>query len=218
MSLEKINAAKKALEFVEEGMLVGLGSGSTASEFVKLLGEKIRNGFEVYGIPTSFDTKMLAMENEIPLIDPDEADYIDLCVDGADQTDGKTLIKGGGGALTREKVIAYNSKKFLIIIDKSKYVKKLNFPLPIEVVPFSYNFVIEILRTYGKPKLRMAQKKLGPVVTDNGNFIIDCSIEITNPRKREKEINSIPGVVENGIFTRFDGIILGNKNDAELKI
>ncbi len=218
MSIEKINAAKKALEFVKQDMIIGLGSGSTVAEFLKLLGEKIRNeNLRVFGVPTSFDTEILALGHGIPLIRPDQSPKIDLAIDGADLISKDYLIKGGGGALTREKIIAYEAKKFYVIADEGK-LKIENFPVPIEVVPFSVFLVAKKLAEKGyQVMLRMGQNKLGPVITDNGNYIIDTLIpKIKSPKKLEEELKLIPGIIENGIFTKFDKIIIGNEKGAKI--
>ncbi|MFA5049632.1 MAG: ribose 5-phosphate isomerase A [Candidatus Micrarchaeia archaeon] len=218
MSIEKINAAKKALEFVKPDTVIGLGSGSTVFEFLKLLGEKIRNeNMRVFGVPTSFDTEMIALGQGIPIIRPDQPPKIDLAIDGADLISKNYLIKGGGGALTREKIIAYEAEKFYVIADEGK-LKLENFPVPIEVIPFSVFLVAKKLQQKGyQVMLRMSQNKLGPVITDNGNYIIDALIpKINNPKKLEEELTLIPGVIENGIFTKFDKIIIGNQKGSKI--
>lgn len=217
MSKEKINAAKKAFDFIESDMIVGLGSGTTVYEFIKLLGKKIKeNKLRVVGIPTSQDTKMLAMVYGIPLLQPEQTTFVDVAIDGADLVGKRHLIKGGGGALTREKIIAYKAKKFIVLTDKSK-TKKKSFPVPIEVVPFGTFFVARELEKRGlKVSVRMAERKLGPVITDNGNYLLDTDLKVTNAKRLESELNQIPGVVENGIFTKFSKVIVGTKKGARV--
>jgi ribose 5-phosphate isomerase A len=217
MSIEKINASKKALEFLENDSVVGLGTGTTIAEFLKLLGEKVRKeNLKVVGVSTSFDTTILAMKEKIPLLHPEEVEYIDISFDGADVVENDHLIKGGGGALTREKIVDYAAKKFIVLADEGK-LHRQGFKIPIEVIPFSTFFVLKSLKEMGgEPSIRMAHEKVGPTVTDNGNLLIDCKFNIKNPKKLESDINSIPGVVENGIFTKFSKVIIGTKEGARI--
>jgi ribose 5-phosphate isomerase A len=211
MSQSKINAAKAALEYVKDGMCIGLGSGSTTREFIKLLGEKVRKGMKVTCVTTSFDSRMLAIENGIFVTETDAIDEIDLAVDGADTVTKTALLKGGGGALTREKIIDYNAKKFIVIADESKVQEGvLEGEVNLEVLPFAAPLVIRQLKRFN-PKIRMAKAKLGPVISDNGCFIIDCQMKLEDPKKSEEWLKSIPGIIENGIFTKFDRIIIGTE-------
>jgi len=210
MSQTKINAAKGALEYVKSGMTIGLGSGTTVREFIKLLGEKVRNGLKIKVVSTSFDSRMLALGEGIPVVEPDVIDDIDLAVDGADKVTKTALLKGGGGALTREKIIDYNAKKFIVIVDDSKIMDKLAGEVNLEVLPFAAPIVMKQLAKY-KPAIRMAKNKLGPVISDNGSFIIDFDMKVDDPKKTEAWLKSMPGVIENGIFTKFDLIIVGNE-------
>lgn len=206
----KINAAKAALAYVKDGMCVGLGSGSTVREFIKLLGEKVKLGLKVTCVTTSFDSRMLAIENGIFVTETDAIEDIDLAVDGADKVTPHALLKGGGGALTREKIIDYNAKKFIVIVDESKVMDGvLEGEVNLEVLPFASPLIMKKLKDYN-PRVRMAKAKLGPVISDNGSFIIDCDMKLENPKKVEQWLKSIPGIIENGIFTRFDMIIVGN--------
>ena len=159
---------------------------------------------------TSLESRMLAIENGIEIKEPYNIKKIDLAVDGADKVSEKGLLKGGGGALTREKIIDYNSSKFVVIVDEKKIIRgaKLRGKVTLEVLEFAVPFVMEKLREYS-PKVRMAEKKLGPVVSDNGSIIIDFEAEIDNPKKMEEMLNLIPGIIENGIFTRFNEIVVG---------
>jgi ribose 5-phosphate isomerase A len=210
MSQAKINASKGALEYVKDGMCIGLGSGSTVREFIKLLGEKVREGLKVTCVTTSFDSRILAIENCIFVTETDAIEEIDLAVDGADKVTKTALLKGGGGALTREKIIDYNAKKFIVIADESKVQEKLEGVVNLEVLPFAAPLIMKKLKDCN-PKIRMSKAKLGPVISDNGSFIIDCDMKIDEPREAEKWLKSIPGIIENGIFTKFDMIIIGEE-------
>ena len=208
-------AAEKAVEYVEDGMTLGLGTGSTVEYALKKLGEKVKGGLKVKGIPTSMHTRKLAKKYKIPFTSLEENPEIDLTIDGADEVDSNlNLIKGGGGALTREKIIASNSKKEIIIVDDSKVVKALGIdcPLPVEVVKFGWQSTKKALEKFGcTVELRKIMDE--PFITDNSNYILDCDFEhIAEPEQMEKDINNIPGVVENGLFIGLvDEVIVGSK-------
>ncbi len=199
---EKELAAIEAVKLIEDGMVVGLGSGSTAACMVKELGKRVAAGLSVVGVPTSEDTHKLATENGIPLKPFNEVDKIDLTIDGADEFDPYLhLIKGGGGALLREKIIAHNSTVNIIIADSSKQVNRLGkFKLPVEVIPFAAS----------KIKEELAQLNLNPIIrkkngsvfqTDNQNYILDIDISaVTNLADLDTRLKKIPGIVENGLF------------------
>lgn len=211
MSQAKINAAKAALAYVKDGMCIGLGSGSTTREFIRLLGEKAGKGLKISCVTTSFDSRMLAIESGLFVTETDAIGEIDLAVDGADRVTKKALLKGGGGALTREKIIGYNANKFIIIVDESKVVEGvLEGEVNLEVLPFAAPLVMRQLRKY-RPRIRMAKAKLGPVISDNGSFIIDCDMRLDDPEAMEKRLKDMPGIIENGIFTKFDMIIVGSE-------
>jgi len=210
----KENAARGALEFVEDGMIVGLGSGTTTAFFVDLLGKKMKEErISVVGVVTSFDTEILAKKAGIPVL-PLEG-KVDLAVDGADIVRRDYVLKGGGGALTREKIVDYAAEKFIVIADEAKADPKETYPIVVEVIPFAYQYVSLELEKIGlAPELRVGGKKLGPVVTDNSNFILDCVGEVQgSPGEFEKQLNSIPGVVENGVFSKYWKIIIGNEKE-----
>ncbi len=211
MSVAKINAAKAALEYVKNGMCIGLGSGSTVREFIKLLGKKVRDKeLSVCCVTTSLESRALAIKEKIWVTEPDAIEKIDLAVDGADKVTKKALLKGGGGALTREKIIDYNAEKFIVIVDEGKIMEEpIEGKVSLEVLQFAVPFVMNRLGD-SEPKIRMAEKKLGPVVSDNGSLILDCTMKLETPEKTENELNAIPGVIENGIFTKFDEIIVGS--------
>ena len=203
MISEKQRAAEAAVEYVKDGMIVGLGTGSTTEFAVKKLGERVRDGLAIRGIPTSDVTKVQAEEEGIPLIDFSETMYIDLTIDGADEIDvNLNMIKGGGAALLREKIVASASKEEIIIVSHEKFVKQLgSFPLPVEVIPFGWQVIFNKLETLGgSPDLRLKQGQ--PLLTDQGNYIIDCRFrQIIDASQFEQRLNMIPGVVENGLFT-----------------
>ena len=203
MISEKQRAAEAALEYVKDGMIVGLGTGSTTEFAVKKLGERVRDGLSIRGIPTSDVTKKQAEEEGIPLIDFSETMYIDLTIDGADEIDADlNMIKGGGAALLREKIVASASREEIIIVSSEKFVHQLgSFPLPVEVIPFGWQVIFNKLETLGgSPDLRLKQGQ--PLRTDQGNYIIDCRFsQIIDAVQLEQRLNMIPGVVENGLFT-----------------
>lgn len=216
--LEKINAAKAALKYVKNGMVIGLGSGSTAKEFIELLAEQVKSEkLDIIGVPSSFDTRIFAHSVGIRIAEPDEVDRIDLAIDGADVATKHAVLKGGGGALTREKVVGYAAKKFIIIADESKLKERLEGKVVIEVVPFAHHQVMQALKQFTKKiTYRIADQKLGPIITDNGNFLLDADMFVNDPKKTEIELNTIPGVVENGIFTKFDKIIVGMRDGSRV--
>ena len=219
LSYEKALAAKHAINFIEDGMILGLGSGSTAELAIKEIGKLVSDGLDLYGIASSLATEKLARKYGIPLLNLDEAERIDLTIDGADEFDPyMQLIKGGGGALLREKVLAFNSEVNLIMADSSKEVQRLGaFPLPVEVVPFALSAVIEALEDGGlNPVLR--ERKGDAFLTENGNYIVDMDISsISNLMRLEDELKHIPGVVETGLFLdTTDIIIVARGEDVEV--
>ncbi|MDI6643501.1 MAG: ribose-5-phosphate isomerase RpiA [Methanobacteriaceae archaeon] len=213
MNLKK-RAGYEAAKKVKDGDVVGLGTGSTTHYFINQLGERIINEeIEILGIPTSYQSFFIARDSGINLTTLEEHD-IDIAVDGADEVDPDlNLIKGGGAAHTLEKVVDNAARKFIVIVDESKMVKELgNFPVPVEVIPQALKAVEKsLIELDGIPSLRMAKNKDGPVITDNGNFVIDTKFEkINNPLQLEKDLNNIPGVLENGIFSNMvDEVIIG---------
>jgi ribose 5-phosphate isomerase A len=207
---EKKEVGEKAVDYVKEGMVVGLGTGSTVFYTISKLGKLVQQGFSIKGIPTSKQTEKLAIDVGIPIVSLNEIDHIDLAIDGADEVNRDLdLIKGGGGALLREKIIAKAAKTFIVVSDSHKNVDTLGtFPLPIEVVPFGYEMTMKYIRELGgNPKLR--EKDGNPFLTDNGNFIIDSSFqEINHPKELEKNLNLIPGVVDNGLFVELADAVI----------
>jgi len=214
----KRQVAKEAAMMVTDGQILGLGTGSTTHYFIQKLGERIQEEeINIMGIPTSYQSFFLARDCNIPITTLDEH-LPDLAVDGADEVDPQlNLIKGGGAAHTLEKIVDSAADHFLVIVDESKIVKKLgDFPVPVEVIPSALKPVTEEVKIMGGvPSLRMAQMKDGPVVTDNNNFILDVQFStIPNPEEMEKELNNIPGVVENGLFIDVAHEVLVGTSDG----
>ena len=214
-------AADKAVELVKDGMIVGLGTGSTAFFAIQKIGEKMKEGLKIRAVASSLASAELARLAGIPLAGMTEISSIDVTIDGADEVDEHcNLTKGGGGALTREKILAYNSKLFIVIVDESKLSRRLGkFPVAVEVVPFGYNLVLLHLEKLGC-KAVVRQKKDQFFKTDNGNWIVDCRFnEIKNPETLNSAINSIPGVIESGLFSNklVHAVIAGHEN-GEVKI
>ena len=210
--LKKI-AAEKATEEIQDGMVVGLGTGSTVYYALLKLGAMVRNGLDIIGIPTSKGTEKIATEQGISLSTLAEHDTIELTIDGADEVDPHlNLIKGGGAALVREKIIANASERLLIVVDESKVSQVIGttFALPVEIIQFGWEATQRMVdQISGKSDLRGGIQK--PLMTDNGNYILDCKFNgIPEPEKMELLLNNIPGVVENGIFAkRADKVIVG---------
>jgi ribose 5-phosphate isomerase A len=211
---EKEAAARASLRFVRDGDIVGLGTGSTAAYAVRFLGERVRAGLKVRGIPTSVHTKELAAGLGIPLTSLDEFSQIDITIDGADEIDSQLrLIKGGGGALLREKIVASASRQLVIVGDSSKLVPVLGkFPLPVEVIPFAQALVAKKIAALGA-SMKVRQRADGNVfVTDEGHHILDCSFgKIPDPPGLARELESIPGVVEHGLFIGMADLALIGK-------
>ncbi|PAD83139.1 ribose 5-phosphate isomerase A [Niallia circulans] len=218
---EKVLVGEAAvIQFVKDGMTVGLGTGSTAYYVIKKMGEMIKKGAELKGVATSKATEKLASECGIQLIDINEVEQLDIAIDGADEIDDNFFaIKGGGGALLREKIIASAAKTFIVVADGSKKVQSLGkFPLPIEVVPFGYKHTEKAIRKFGcKTAIRQKDGKL--FVTDNGNYIIDCSFPtIQNPTQLHQDLNNIVGVVENGLFINMVDVLISINEQDQISV
>ncbi len=216
-SLKRI-VAKSAVSFVDNDMIVGVGSGSTVREFIK---ELSKADLRIKCVPTSHDTELLLLRHGIGIVSPLGVDHIDLAVDGADSIvlNKKVILKGGGGALTREKIVDYVASKLVIIADYSKLNRI--FPIVVEIIPCAYSLIYNRLSQIGRPELRMGRSKLGPTITDNGNWLVDIHIDMKFVSKElEMEINSIPGVVENGIFHRDAYVLIARREGfvEEIKI
>lgn len=213
---QKKIAAEKATEEVKNGMVIGLGTGSTVYYALLKLGEMIQDGLNIIGIPTSEGTEKIATEQNIPLTALSKHPTIELTIDGADEVDAHlNLIKGGGAALVREKIIANASNRIVIVVDESKVSQVLGttFALPVEIIKFGWEATQrEVDKVCGKSDLRGGIDN--PLITDNGNYILDCNFAgIPEPEKVELQLNNIPGVVENGIFVdRADKVIIGTPN------
>ena len=218
--------ADAAIKEVKSDMILGLGSGSTAALMIKSLADEIHSGRlqNIKGVATSFQSEVLALELDIPLIDLASISQIDLAIDGADEVDPKfQLIKGGGACHVREKLVASKANQLLIVVDETKLVQNLNqsFPLPVEVLPNAWKQVQEsISEINGNSTLRMAKKKAGPVVTDQGNLILDVFFDggIKNPKNIEMCINNIPGVLENGLFVDITDKVLVGKIENDIPV
>jgi ribose 5-phosphate isomerase A len=208
---EKEAAARASLRFVKDGQVVGLGTGSTAAHFIKLLGEQVKNGLRIRGIPTSVRSKELAESLGIPLTTLEESQEIAVTVDGADEFDPQfRLIKGGGGALLREKIIASATKMEVIVVDSSKQVAKLGkFPLPVEVIKFAQPLVAKRITALGANVQLRKNADGTPYLTDENNHILDCRFgEIQDPDRLARELSDMPGVVEHGLFIGMASLVL----------
>jgi ribose 5-phosphate isomerase A len=212
----KQKVGEAAAARVKSGSIVGLGTGSTTALAIQAIGDRLKSGDlkDIKGVPTSFQARVLAKENNIPLVSLDEIDHMDVAIDGADEVDPqKNLIKGGGAAHTQEKIVDTLAEQFIVVVDSGKLVDKLGttFLLPVEVLPLAVTPVMRaIVKLGGQPSIRMGVKKAGPVVSDNGNLIVDVKFEggIDNPAELEKTLNNLPGVLENGIFAGVAHLIL----------
>jgi len=204
-----------ALKMVRDNYVLGLGGGRAATSIVRSLGPYLKEKkIMIKAIPTSLQIKIEAEKIGIPMIEVDQIENVDIVFDGADQIDeNKNMIKGGGGALLREKILINNAKKVVIIADESKFVKKLNKNIPVEVHPFARNTAGKQIQKYGgKPTLRIIERGY-PFVTENGNIILDCDFgEISKPGEITTKIIEIPGVIEVGLFTRPDIIYKAKEN------
>ncbi|MFB6152876.1 MAG: ribose-5-phosphate isomerase RpiA [Halodesulfurarchaeum sp.] len=214
----KRRAGAAAAEEVQDGDVVGLGSGSTAAAAIEALGRRVDAGLDVTGIPTSHQSRSVAIGADVPLTALDVVDGVDIAIDGADQEADGNLIKGGGGAHAREKVVDAAADRFVVVLDRSKPAAVLDIPVPIEVLQDVVAPVKHTLeRLGGEPVLRSATAKSGPVVTDNGNVLLDCDFgEIEDPSSLATDLASIPGVVAHGLFVGLaDEVIVAGPDDIE---
>ena len=225
---QKAHAAAAALEYVESGMTLGLGSGSTAEIFLRLLGERVKEGLDVKGVPTSQRTAEVARENGVPLIEVDHVDHLAVTIDGADEVDGRfQLIKGGGACLLREKIIAHASDLMVVMVDESKLVDTLGrFPLPVEVDPFGFSLtakqIYDALKKAGvkSPDVQLRRKGDGlqPLITDGGHYILDCACgAIPDASLADRHLKEIPGVVEHGLFIGIARVVIVGE-DSEARV
>lgn len=220
MELKK-QVGYEAAKLVKDGDIVGLGTGSTTLHFIERLGERVKTEeLDIMGVPTSYQSFFLARDLGIKITTLEEND-VDIAVDGADEVDPDlNLIKGGGAAHTLEKIVDSSAARFVVVVDESKLVEKLGkMPIPLEVMPAAYRVVSNRLRDMGGvPSIRMAERKDGPVITDNNNFLLEVAFnEISDPKFLEKELNSIPGVIENGIFSGYvDEVLVGTQEGVKV--
>lgn len=228
MNLNEIEKARKvaiieALKEIENGYTIGLGSGSTMKIFIQELSKYLKKEkMKIIAVPSSYQSMQIAIENDMPIKNYLDEKELDLTIDSADQVDiNKNAIKGGGAAHTREKILFTASKKTIVVIDEEKIVEKLNKPIPLEVFPFSLNYVIKKVKDLGgKANIRIGNGKVGPVISDNGFIIVDTNFgEINNPKKLNDELNSIHGIIEHGLFinSMISKVYIGYKN-GEVKI
>jgi len=219
--------ADAAVGQIQDGMVLGLGSGSTAALMIKALGEKLRSGAlrDITGVTTSFQGEVLAAELGIPLKSLNAIDHIDLAIDGADEVDPCfQLIKGGGACHVQEKLVARRAQRFVVVVDAGKLVERLNlsFLLPVEVLPGAWRQVkAELAVLGGQSELRMAVRKAGPVVTDQGNLVLDVQFAggIADPATLESTLNNLPGVLENGLFVNLaDQVLVGEIVAGEARV
>ncbi|MBS1601678.1 MAG: ribose-5-phosphate isomerase RpiA [Bacteroidetes bacterium] len=213
-------AAGKAIEYIKDGMTVGLGTGSTAYWAIQGIGEMVKKGLSIRAIATSVQSEDLARELNIPLVPFAEIDHLDVTIDGADEVDQElNLIKGGGGALLREKIVAQATRFYVIIVDESKLVRQLGaYPLPVEVTPFGWELTERRLRALGcTPRMRM--KDGAPFITDNQQYIFDCSFGvIEDPARLHRQVSEITGVMEDGFFIGMASVVISGAPGGEIKI
>lgn len=210
----KKQAAEKAVESIQDGMVVGLGTGSTAYFAIQKIGERVKEGLRISAVATSLDTEKMARSLGIPMVSFAAISAIDISIDGADEVDkNRNLIKGGGGALLREKMVAYHTKTYLVIVDESKLVDTLGkFPLPVEILPFAAELTLNVLGEFGDARLRQSDGR--NFLTDNGNFIADLNAyPIADPQKLDTRLRQIPGVLETGLFSHalVTHVLVGTK-------
>ena len=213
-------AAGKAIEYIRNGMTLGLGTGSTAYWAIQGIGEQVKNGLSVRAIATSLQSESLARQLDIPIVAFSEIDHVDITIDGADEVDeGLNLIKGGGGALLREKIVASATRFYIIIVDESKLVQYLGkFPLPVEIAPFGWELTQRRLRELGgSPRMRMAGDQ--PFLTDNQHYILDCDFGlIKDPAKLHEQVSGITGVMEDGFFIGMADIVIAGSPGGDTRI
>ncbi|MEL7662544.1 MAG: ribose 5-phosphate isomerase A [Methanosarcina mazei] len=220
-SPEKRAAGIAAAGLVSSGMVVGLGTGSTVAYTIKELGRRVKEeGLDILGVVTSYQSEMLAIDAGIRLTTLSQDPELDIAIDGADQIDSNLYaIKGGGAAHTREKIVSVSAKRFVVVADDSKTSTQLDKPVPVEVLPFAKEPAVNRIRKLGgEPRLRSAVKKDGPVITDNGNFVLDVEFGvIKDPEALALQLSAVPGVVEHGIFSNVTELYIGKK-DGSVKI
>lgn len=219
MERAKRRAAGRVLEAVEPGMILGLGSGTTAAHAIRGLGERVEAGLDVVGVPTSHQAALVAREAGVPTRCLSDVERIDVAIDGADQVAGLDLIKGGGGAHTREKIVDAAADRFLVLVDETKLADTLDLPVPVEVFPAARRHVEDAIEAMGgAPALRVEDGDLGPALTDDGNVIVDCAFGVLDdPERVAAELSSIPGVVDHGLFLDLaDAVYVGTAESVDV--
>ncbi len=217
----KRDAGERAAEMVEPGDVVGLGTGSTAAYAIKALGTAVEEGLSIQGIPTSYQSRVLALEAGIPLTALDAVEGIDIAIDGADEVVAGDLVKGGGAAHTREKIIDAAADRFVVVVDDTKEATALSYPVPVEVIPAARTTVMEAIRELGgDPTLRNAGQKDGPVITQFGNVVLDCEFgTIADPAGLGRALSEIPGVLEHGLFVGLaDTVVVGGPDGVQVRL
>jgi ribose 5-phosphate isomerase A len=218
---QKRRAGEAAVDAVSDGMVVGLGTGSTAAHAIRALGRAVDAGLDVRGVPTSFQSRRLALEVGVPLTDLDAVDGLDVAIDGADQVvdDGAVLVKGGGAAHTREKLVAASAARYVVVADPTKLADGVTHAVPVSVVPEAWTLVADRVEAMGgEPSLREAAHKDGPVVTDEGDLVLDCAFGADeDPAALARRLSSVPGVVEHGLFVDVaDEVLVGTDDGVDV--
>lgn len=217
---EKEKAAESASSLISDGMVVGLGTGSTAEIVIRAIGNRIKTEeFEIFGVPTSLRTEMVAIECGIPITTLSEHPSLDICIDGADQVDSElNLIKGGWGSHTREKIVSYAAKKLVICVEEEKIMEQLTKPVPLEVLPYAVKIVEkQVKKLGGKPALRSEGTRGGYSVTEHGNLVIDADFGVIhNPEEMSTALSSVVGSLEHGIFTNAAEVHVGNEKGVRV--
>ena len=217
---EKEKAAESASSLISDGMVVGLGTGSTAEIVIREIGNRIKTEeFEIFGVPTSLRTEMMAIECGIPITTLSEHPSLDICIDGADQVDSElNLIKGGWGSHTREKIVSYAAKKLVICVEEEKIMEQLTKPVPLEVLPYAVKIVErQVKKLGGEPALRSEGTRGGYSVTEHGNLVIDADFGVIhNPKEMSAALSSVVGSLEHGIFTNAAEVHVGNEKGVRV--
>jgi ribose 5-phosphate isomerase A len=215
----KRRAGERAAEAVSDGDVVGLGTGSTAAHAIRAVGDRVADGLSVRGVATSYQSRRLAVEAGIDVVELDQVAGVDLAIDGADQVAGRHLVKGGGAAHAREKVVDADADRLLVVVDPRKPADVLDAAVPVEVLPAARRPVEDRVAAEGTPTLRSAERKDGPVVTDNGNLVLDCELgSIPDPAATAAWLSGIPGVVEHGLFVdAADRVYVGRADGVDVR-
>lgn len=216
----KRHAGRSAAETVEDGSVVGLGTGSTAAAAIRALGERVDAGLDITGVPTSYQSRAVARRAGVPLGTLEDHEQLDVAIDGADQVVGGTLMKGGGGAHALEKVVAEAAEHYAVVVDESKRAESLDHAVPVAILPETRSTVgAAVRRLGGEPTLRAASEKAGPVVTDQGHLVLDCAFgEIAEPGALAAALSDVAGIVEHGLFVdQADVIHVGRSDGATVR-